>query len=74
MVEKAKNPITTLSYAGFGTSEKNEVHRTPRVPPLYIAIPTREIGCSLDGQPSANRGGPIEILDDLWVAVGCRLG
>lgn len=43
MAKKAKNPITTLGYAGFDTSEKKDGHRTPRVPPLYIAIPTGEI-------------------------------
>jgi hypothetical protein len=40
MAEKAANPATMRVPAEFSPSPEKASHRTPRVPPLYIATPT----------------------------------
>lgn len=58
MAEKAENSITTRVCAGFDPPEEKEGHRTPRVPPLHIATPGGEMGCSLDaGNQQENSSG-----------------
>lgn len=42
--KKAKNPVSTRVSAVFLGEPEKASHRTPRVPPLYIATPTQDLG------------------------------
>lgn len=70
MAENTENPVSMRVTGRFSAVTEKTGHRTPHVPPLHIANPTGEMGCSLDA--SSNSSNPIETLTDLWAAVGCR--
>jgi len=40
MVEKGSNPIGMRVVGGFSDEGEKAIHRAPRMPPLYVAIPT----------------------------------
>jgi hypothetical protein len=44
MVEKLGNPISMRVAAEFNDLGEKAIHRTPHVPPLYVAIHTRKCG------------------------------
>lgn len=80
MVEKAANPSPATVSASFAPSPEKASHRTPHVPPLYIATPGGEMGTTQDhcdddtvttGDDGISREA-INSLADLWTAVGCR--
>lgn len=80
MAEKAANPSTARVSARFSPSPEKAIHRTPRVPPLYIAIPPGEMSTAQDygDDDKATKGDDrisreaIDSLAALWTAVGCR--
>ena len=43
MAESGANPATARVSGDFDPTTENTNHRTPRVPPLYIATPTEQI-------------------------------
>lgn len=67
MAENATTPASMRVAADFSHDSENTIHRTPHVPPLYIAIPTEGKASSI-----GTTDHPIETLTDLWAAVGCR--
>ncbi len=42
--KKAKTPVSTRASAVFLGEPEKASHRTPPIPPLYIAIPTQDLG------------------------------
>lgn len=44
MAKKAKNPVSMRPSAVFLSEGEKASHRTPRIPPLYIATPTQDLG------------------------------
>ena len=80
MVENPANPSPATISAGFAPSPENAGHRTPHVPPLYIATPVGEMGTTQahgnDDKATTDDGAisreAIDSLDALWAAVGCR--
>lgn len=56
MAENAENPMATRVCDDFQGHAENAVHRTPHVPPLYIASPMGEIrGSDCAGEPTTGR-------------------
>jgi predicted transcriptional regulator len=80
VAEKAANPSTARVSARFSPSPEKAIHRTPRVPPLYIAIPPGEMSTAQDygdddGDVEPSYGISSEVIStlaELWAAVGCR--
>jgi predicted transcriptional regulator len=81
MDEKAANPSPARVSACFSPSPEKASHRTPHVPPIYIATPSGEMSTTQDhgnddGGITVMTGGndqkAIETLAALWAAVGCR--
>jgi hypothetical protein len=54
MAKKGVNPMATRVSDGFSGGGEKASHRTPRVPPLYIATPTLHLS-SIDTQGSYQR-------------------
>ena len=54
MAKKAASPMLARVSGVFLPTTENTSHRTPRVPPLYIATPTGEMPCS-EGHGSYQR-------------------
>jgi hypothetical protein len=54
MAKKTTNPILARVSVGFTPATENTSHRTPRVPPLYIASPTGGMSCG-EGHGSYRR-------------------
>jgi hypothetical protein len=46
MAEKGSNPTGMRVAAGFSDDDEKAVHRAPRMPPLYVAIPTPVYACT----------------------------
>ncbi len=80
MAENPANPSPATVSAGFSGQPEKASHRTPRVPPLYIATPVGEMGTTQDhgndDKATTNDDGisleAIDSLAALWAAVGCR--
>lgn len=80
MAENPANPSPATVSAGFSGQPEKASHRTPHVPPLYIATPVGEMGATQDHgndeKATTNDDGTsneaINSLAALWAAVGCR--
>lgn len=80
MAEKAANPSPARVSACFSPSPEKASHRTPHVPPIYIAIPSGEMSTTqdhgdddVDAEPSDGISPEaISSLSELWAKVGCR--
>jgi hypothetical protein len=81
MAENPANPSPATVSAGFSGQPEKASHRTPHVPPLYIATPVGEMGTTQDhgndDKATTNDDGisqeAIDTLDKLWAVVGCRV-
>lgn len=80
MAENPENPSPATVSAGFSDQPEKASHRTPHVPPLYIATPVGEMGTTQDhgnddGATTGDDGISPEAIDSLatlWTSVGCR--
>lgn len=66
IAEKDSNPISMRVAAGFLHVDEHAPHRTPHVPPLYIATPTVDLACP-HGQRTYRRltARPVIIFTNL---------
>lgn len=80
MAENPANPSPATVSGGFSGRHEKASHRTPHVPPLYIATPVGEMSTTQDHgnddqATTGDDGGSHEAIDTmaaLWTAVGCR--
>lgn len=80
MAANTASPSPATVSAAFSGQPEKASHRTPHVPPLYIATPVVEMSTA---QVHGDDDGDAELIDrispeaisslaELWVAIGCR--
>jgi len=74
MAEMGSNPIPMRVAAEFCEAGEKAIHRAPRIPPLYVAIPTPVYGCTDHGNRyrwlGHNQAGVLRNLTNAAQLVG----
>jgi len=66
MAKNTSNPMPMRATAGFSPVNEKAIHRTPRVPPLYVAIPTGDLACiHQHGSYQRLRAKPVGLFTNL---------